>query len=63
MSSVAADAINGHEDPDDDTQGSEDEEGDGEGDLLDRGPVVQGVGGVHHDVFVRNREGVIYVRH
>ena len=63
VSSVTADMVVGHEGTDDDAEGAEHEEGDGEGDLLDGGLVVDHVGGFHHHVLVRNRERVIHVRH
>lgn len=63
VSSVAADAVVGHEGADDDAQGSEDEEGDGESDLLDGRLVMNGVGSLHHDILVRYRESVIHVGH
>lgn len=63
VGSVAADPVRGHEDADDDSKGAEDEEGDGEADLLDRRPVLDDVRGLHHDVVVRDRERVVHVRH
>jgi len=51
----------GHEGTDDDAEEATDEEGDGKGDLLDGGFVVDGVRGSHHDILVRNRESVIHV--
>lgn len=63
MSFVTADVVVGHEAADDNAEGSGDEEGDGESDLFDWGFVVDGVGGLHHYVFVGNGECVIYIRH
>jgi len=51
----------GHEGTDDDAEDATDEEGDGKGDLLDGGFVVDGVRGSHHDILVGNRESVIHV--
>lgn len=45
MSSIVADLINRHEDAGNDSNSSEEEERDGEGDLFDRRPiVVYGIG-------------------
>lgn len=63
MSTVAADVVEGHEEADDDAEGTEDEKGDGKSDLLDRRPVVHRVRGLHHYVLVRYREGVVHVSH
>lgn len=63
VSSVAADAIDGHEESEDDAEGAEDEEGEGEGDLLDGRLGVDGVRGFHHYVLVADRERMVYVRH
>lgn len=63
VSSVTADTIVDHKGTDDDAQGSKDEKSYGEADLLDGGLVVDNVGCLHHDILVRNRECVIYVRH
>lgn len=63
MGTVAADSVGGHEDAEDDAEGADDEEGDGEGDLLDGGSAVESVRGVHHHVLVRDREGMVHVRH
>lgn len=51
----------GHEGTDDDAEDAANEEGNGEGDLLDGGFVVDGVRGSHHDILVRNRKRVINV--
>jgi len=42
----------GHEGTDDDAEETTDEEGDGKGDLLDGGFVVDGVRVFHHDILV-----------
>lgn len=65
VASVTAYAIDGHEDAGDDAEDAEDEKRNGESDLFDGRAVVRGVSGigVHHDVFVGDREGVVYVRH
>lgn len=63
MSTVAADFIGGHEDAEDDPDSAENQKGNGEGDLLDGRSIVDGVGRLHHDVLIGNRESVIYIRH
>lgn len=63
MSTVAANFIDGHDGAEDDTEHAEDEEGEGEGDLLDGGLVVDAVRGFHHDVLVGNRERVVHICH
>lgn len=63
VGTVAADLVGGHVDADDDAKGAEDKEGDGEADLLDGWPILDDVGGLHHDVLVRDRERVVHVRH
>lgn len=63
MSCVAANSVVGHDDSDDDAKGAEDEEGEGEGDLLDGRAVADGVGSIHHDILVGDGEGVVNVRH
>jgi len=52
VSSVAAHVVVGHEGTDDDAEETTDEEGDGKGDLLDGGFVVDGVRVFHHDILV-----------
>lgn len=63
MSTIAADAIEDHDGADNDAEGTEDEEGDGESDLLDGRPVVHRVRRLHHYVLVRYRESVVHVCH
>ena len=63
MSFVTADMVIGHDDAEDNAESAGDEEGDGESDLFDGRLVVDSVGGLHHYVFVCNRESVIYIRH
>lgn len=63
MGTVAADAVDGHEDADDDSESAEDKERHGESDLFDWSPVVHRVRGFHHHVLVCNRKRVVYVRH
>lgn len=63
MGAVAADPIDGHKYTEDDPERAEDKESDGERNLLNRRPVVDGVRGFHQLVVVRNGESVIHVRH
>lgn len=63
MSCVAADTIVNHDGADDDSEGAKDEKSYGKSDLLNGRPVIDNVRVLHHDVLVRYREGVIYVRH
>lgn len=63
MSTIAADVVEGHDEADDDAKDTEDEEGDGESDLLDGRPVIHRIRGLHHYVIVSYRERVVHVRH
>lgn len=63
MASVTADSVIGHEATQDDPESAEDEKSDGEADLLERRPIVNGVGCIHHDVLVGYGEGMVYVSH
>lgn len=63
MGAVAADFIDGHEDTDDDGERAENKESEGERYLLNRRSVVDDVGRFHQIVIVRNRKGVIHIRH
>ena len=63
MGSVTANSVVGHEDTQDDPKRAKDEESHSEADLLERRPIVNGVGCFHHDILVGNREGMVYVRH
>lgn len=63
VSTIAADVVEGHDEADDDADGTEDEEGDGESDLLDGRPVIHRIRGLHHYVVVSYRERVVHVRH
>uniref|UniRef100_A0A803PI77 Uncharacterized protein n=1 Tax=Cannabis sativa TaxID=3483 RepID=A0A803PI77_CANSA len=63
VSSVTADTIVGHENAENDAEGAEEEKCDGERDLLNRRAIVNGVGSPHHNVLVRDGEGMVDVRH
>ena len=63
MGTVAADAVDGHEDADDDSESAEDKERHGESDLYEWSLVVPCVRGFHHHVLICNRKRVVYVRH
>lgn len=52
VNSVTADMFISHDETDDDTEKTEDEKRNGEGDLFDRGFVVDRVGGSYHDILV-----------
>lgn len=63
MGPVTADSVAGHDGADDEAEGTEDEEGDCEAYLLVGRPVLDDIGGFHHDILVRDGEGVVDVRH
>lgn len=63
MASVTADFVVGHEGTQDNPKCPKDKKSNSEADLLERRPIVNSVGCLHHDVLVRYREGMVYVRH
>ncbi|KAH1107926.1 hypothetical protein J1N35_011694 [Gossypium stocksii] len=63
MGSVTANSVVGHEETQYDPKRAKDEKRHSEADLLERRPIVNGVGGVHQDILVGYGEGMVYVRH